>query len=115
MMLVFEKIHKLLESISNLQKCDKKIKFSKIKIKNSKIIFLFLSHLIICGVFSDDSLTYISKLYLLHISIAFINFTADSIVDILQFISNDSKIQHNKKIDLNYEKFIKVKLYEVFF
>ena len=42
MMLVFEKIHKLLESISNLQKCDKKIKFSKIKIKNSKIIFLFV-------------------------------------------------------------------------
>ena len=111
--LVYNCIDKLIGSIVFLFKSEKIINFSSIIITNLRIVILVKKPLIICGVFSEDTAMTIIKFYLLHIFVTFINFTGMSINEILKNVSEDTKNQFNKTIDLNNLKYIKIKLYEV--
>ena len=99
----------------NLVNNDKIINFSTVFIINYKIVCLIKSPIIICGIFSEDTITPLIKLYLLHIYISFINFAGPSLPAVLYNISNNETTEHNKRYDINNSKYLKLKLYEVLF
>ena len=111
--IVYNSIHNFIISIHNLVNNDKIINFSIVLIINLKIVCLIKSPIIICGIFSEDTMTPIIKLYLMHIYISFINFTGPSLPAVLYNISNNETSEHNKRFDINNSKYFKIKLYEV--
>lgn len=76
-----------------------------------KISFLLKDGLLFCAVFSDRVKSQYSKLYLLHMYVAFVNFNGV----LIDTIKNFGSIENEAEVDYSRSEFFQLKIYELYF